>query len=339
MPALAWFFILELVSSSMLFVALLLSAGQSSGASGVETRETSFQSAGYRLLGTLTSPAHRPAFASVLIIPGSGPTDRNGVSRSTPSTPQVYRLWAERLSEAGFAVLRYDKRSLTHPDIDIPSFDQEAQIADALSAVAFLRSALNIAQKRVFIVGHSEGGTLAMVVAERMGNIAGLAVINSVQFPVDELIVAQLQANPTVPKGTVDEVKHLLMKIKDGSFPKRGLLLGAGAEYWTQWIRYSQHSRAMLSELSIPVLLVQCLADETLPGETLGRNLENLRAVVVANKYAQLRELRAHDHFGMLPGERDPSPEFTRILLDWLNNAGRAAQPGAPVDAPQAARR
>jgi pimeloyl-ACP methyl ester carboxylesterase len=234
----------------------------------------------------------------------------------------VYRLWAERLSEAGFAVLRYDKRFLTHPDIDIPSFDQEAQIADALSAVAFLRSAPNIAQKRLFIVGHSEGGTLATVVAERTGNIAGLAVINSVQFPVDELIVAQLQANPTVPKGTVEEVKHLLTKIKDGSFPKRGLLLGAGGEYWMQWIRYSRNSRAMLSELSIPVLLVQCLADETLPGETLGTNLENLRAVVAAKENAQLRELRAHDHFGMLPGQRDPSPEFMRVLLDWLNNAG-----------------
>ncbi|MCU1376715.1 MAG: alpha/beta fold hydrolase [Actinomycetia bacterium] len=319
------------------FLALLLSAGQSCGASGVESREIAFQSAGYRLLGTLTSPAHRAAFASVLIMPGSGPTDRNGVSRFTPSAPQVYRLWAERLSEAGFAVIRYDKRFLTHPDIDIPSFDQEAQIADALSAVAFLRSALP--QKRVFLVGHSEGGTLATVVSERTGNIAGLAVINSAQFPVDELIVAQLQANPTVPRSTVEEVKDLLMKIKDGSFPKRGVLLGVGAEYWMQWIRYSQHSRAMLSELSIPVLLVQCLADDTLPGETLGRNLENLRAVVALNKNALLRELRAHDHFGMLPGGRDPSPEFTRVLLDWLNNAGRAAQPSAPADAPQVARR
>jgi large subunit ribosomal protein L17 len=206
-------------------------------------------------------------------------------------------------------------------------------------AVAFLRSLPGLAPERIFIIGHSEGGTLAPLVAARTSAIAGVAIVNSVQFPVDELLVAQLQANPTVPKGTVDEVKRSLMKIRDGSFPKRGLLFGAGAEYWTQWIRYSQHSRTMLSELSIPMLLVQSLADETLPGETLGRNLENLRSVVAVNKNAQLRELRAHDHFGMLPGGRDPSPEFTRVLLDWLNNAARAAQPGAAADAPQAARR
>lgn len=323
----------------LLSVSLLFAVGQPGRAAEVQSRETSFQSAGYHLKGTLTGPVGRSPVAGVLIIPGSGPVDRDGASRIAPSLPPAYRQWAERLSESGFVVLRYDKRFLTYPDLDIPSFDQDAQIADALSAVAFMRSLPGLAPERIFIIGHSEGGTLAPLVAVRTSAIAGVAIVNSVQFPVDELLVAQLQANPTVPKGTVDEVKHLLMNIRDGSFPKRGLLLGAGAEYWTQWIRYSQHSRAMLSELSIPVLLVQCLADETLPGETLGRNLENLRSVVAVNKSAQLRELRAHDHFGMLPGGRDPSPEFTRILLDWLNNAARAAQPGAAADAPQAARR
>jgi len=307
---------------ALVVLSLLLSAGRLHGASGVESREVSFESGGYRLVGTLTSPAGSPASASVLIIPGSGPTDRNGVSRAIPSAPPVYRVWAERLSEAGYAVLRYDKRFLTYPDIDIASFDQEGQIADALSAVAFLRSQPDSARKGVFVVGHSEGGTLATVAAQRTAGIAGLAVINSVQFPVDELVVSQLRANPTVPTSTVDEVKNLLMKIKDGSFPERGLLLGAGREYWAQWIRHSRRSRAMLSELSIPVLLVQCLADQTLPGETLGRNLENLRAVVLVNKNAQLRELRAHDHFGMMPGERQPSSEFMRTLLDWLKNSG-----------------
>ena len=95
----------------------------------------------------------------------------------------------------------------------------------------------------------------------------------------------------------------------------------------------------MLSRLSMQMLLVQSLSDETLPGETLGRNLALLRSVVAANENAQLRELPAHDHFGMLSGEREPSPNFTKILLEWLSNEGRAAQPGAAADAPQAARR
>ncbi len=282
----------------------------------VAAREVSFRSGGYDLSGTLTLPARGAARAGVLLIAGSGPTDRNGISRLAPGRPPIYRQWAERLSEGGLAVLRYDKRFLTHPEIDVPSFDQEAQVADALAAVAFLRS---LDLKAIYLVGHSEGGNIATVLAERDRGIAGLVVINSVQFPVDELLVAQVRAN--APKATADEVERLLAKIKDGSFPPRGVLLGAGREYWAQWITYSGRSRAILSELGVPVLLVQSLDDETLPGELLQRNLLQLRGVVQANGKAQLLELRGHDHLAVRTGEQRPSEEFMRGLLDWLKDS------------------
>ena len=256
--------------------------------------------------------------AGVLIIPGSGPTDGDGASRVAPSIPAVYRRWAERLGEAGFAVLRYDKRFLTHPDLDLTSFDQDAQIADAQAAVARLRSAPGLASKPVFIVGHSEGGTLAPLVAERAGAIAGVAIVNSVQFAVDELVVAQLRALPDVPRSRVEEVRRLFAEVKAGSFPKGELLLGVGANYWAQWIVYSRRSTTTLSRLSTPLLLVQCLDDETLPGDTLTRNVTLLRGVASAKKNARLLELRGHDHFGVMPGERESSSVFMRALLDWL---------------------
>jgi len=326
-------------STFPLLLSLLLTATQSSGALDVGSREISFQSAEYRLVGTLTSPIGRHAVAGVLIIPGSGPVDRDGLSRIAPAMLPAYRQWAERLSDGGFTVLRYDKRFLTHPSLDLSSVDQEAQIVDALSAAAFLRTVRELPSKRIFIIGHSEGGTLAPIVAKRAGAIAGVIVVNTVQFPVDELLVAQLQANSTVPASTVAEVKRLFVKLKDNSFPKGGLLFGAGADYWTQYMGNSRDSPVTLSRLSMPILLVQTLSDETLPGETLGRNLALLRSVVATNENAQLRELPAHDHFGTLSGEREPSPEFTKTLLEWLSNGGRAAQPGAAADAPPAARR
>ena len=78
----------------------------------VATRDVSFHSAGYRLEGTVTSPEQRPSSAGVLIIGGSGPIDRDGASR-VAATPPVYRWWAEDLTAAGFATLRYDKRFVT----------------------------------------------------------------------------------------------------------------------------------------------------------------------------------------------------------------------------------
>jgi len=287
----------------------------------VGAREVSFESAGYRLTGTLSSPGGRPARAGILIIPGSGPIDRDGVSRTAPPTPPVYRRWAEGLGGAGFAVLRYDKRFLSYPDVDITTFDQEAQIVDAVAAVAFLRGAPEVAGRKLFVIGHSEGGTLAPVVAARVGSIAGLIIINTVVFSVDELLVAQVEANPTIPRSTVSEVRDLFVELKNGSFPPRGLLYGGGASYWTQWIAYSSNAPTTLSQLPMPLLLVQCLSDATLPGATLGRNLDVLRTVAARNANARLRELRGHDHLGMLPGEPEPSPELMDTLIDWLLKA------------------
>jgi uncharacterized protein len=287
-------------------------------AAGFEAREISFQSEQYRLPGTLTSPSRAPAFASVLIIPGSGPVDRNGNSRFAPAAPPVYRQWAERLSAAGLMVLRYDKRFLADPKIDVLSIDLDVQIADALSAVAYLRSLPGPAAQRIFIVGHSEGGTLAPLVAERGGASAGVAVINSVVFAVDELVVAQLEARPGFPKNDLDEVKRRFAQIADGSFSQRGILLGGGSRYWTQWIGYSRGAPETLSRLPVPVLLVQCLGDESLPGTTLARNVAALRSAAAAGKQIELREFPGLDHFGLAPGAKKASPQLLRALIEWM---------------------
>jgi pimeloyl-ACP methyl ester carboxylesterase len=297
----------------------------SSKASRVEARDVSFTSGGYRLVGTLTTSADGPIRAGVLIISGSGPIDRDGRSSAVPSLPPAYRLWADRLGDAGFAVLRYDKRFITHPNVDFGVFDEDAQIADAHAATERLRSLQALDGKKIFIIGHSEGGTLAPLVAGRARAIAGVVVINSVLFPVDELLVEQLSADPTVPKKTVPEVATLLAKIKDGSFPRGGLLLGAGADYWAQWIRYSTDAPATLVKLPMPVLIVQCLNDETLPGPTLQRNLSILRDVAARHRRADVREIPGHDHSGFARGERTLSPRFIDPIVTWLTERARAA--------------
>src|SRR5262249_11440766 len=136
-------------------------------------------------------------------------------------------------------------------------------------------------------------------------------------------LVAQLESNPTVPKTTVATISNQLERIKTGSFPPGELLLGAGASYWKQWIEYSASAPTRLAELPAPLLLVQCLSDQTLPGRALDRNLEILRAVVARNRLAQLRELPAHDHFGLRAGAREPSTELEQTLIGWLRQIAR----------------
>jgi hypothetical protein len=279
---------------------------------GVDSKEAAFLSEGYRLFGTLSVPAGPAPRAAVLIIPGSGPVDRDGAIASSPTWPPVYRLWAERLGDAGIAALRYDKRYLTHTDLDIVTLDQEAQIADATAALRYLRAQLP--GKPVFLIGHSEGGMIAPLVAERSGAAAGVIVINAAQFPIDELVLAQVQAGGA-KQDYLDGLTQVFARIKDGSFPARGQLLGAGQDYWKQWIKYSTESPATLSRLKVPVLLIQCLEDETLPAPTLERNVKALRSV----SKAQLRLFKGHDHLGMVVGSHEPSPEFMRTLINWIH--------------------
>ena len=290
---------------------------------GTASRAVSFRSAGYGLEGTLTSPDGRAATAAVLIVGGSGPSDRVGVSRIAVSTPPIYRWWAEGLAAAGFTVFRYDKRFITHPSIEVASFDQEAQIADALAALSALRAAREAAGHPIFIIGHSEGGTLAPVVAARAGAVTGVVLINSVVFAVDDLLVAQLDANPAISKTVVTETRNRLDAVKDGSFPPDELLLGAGVSYWKQWIDYSTSAKARLSELGPALLLVQCSRDQTLPGATLGRNRATMREIAAKNPRARFQELAGHDHFALRPGERAASPELMGTLIGWLQEAVR----------------
>src|SRR5262249_51738993 len=221
-------------------LALLLFAACGSASHGEtpeRVRGLSFQSSGYRLEGTLTRPENRTANAGILIVGGSGPINRDGIGRIETATPPIYRWWADDLGAAGFAVFRYDKRFVTYPRIDVAAFDQEAQIDDAMAALAALRASPEVAGHDVYIIGHSEGGMLAPIVATRAGAVAGVILVNTVVFPVDELLVAQLDANPGVPKTVVAEARRGLDAIKAGSFPPGGVLFGAGAGYWAQWIQ------------------------------------------------------------------------------------------------------
>jgi len=186
-----------------------------------------------------------------------------------------------------------------------------------------LRASPEVAGRDVYIIGHSEGGTLAPIVATRAGAVAGVIMVNTVVFPVDELLVAQLDANPGVPKTLVAETRRGLDAIKAGSFPPGGVLLGAGAGYWAQWIEYSAGAATRLSALPTALLMVQCSSDETLPGPTLGRNLGILREAAARNPRARLRELAAHDHFAMRLGRQEPSPEFIATLIGWLRDVAR----------------
>ncbi len=122
-----------------------------------------------KLAGTLTIPNDptRKQFPALVIISGSGPEDRDGISPAIKTGPKVYKALAEYLSARGFAVLRFDDRGVggSTAGKKPEKVTTKNTALDGLAGVRFLRTYPTIDTRRVGVAGHSEGGGAAAMVA------------------------------------------------------------------------------------------------------------------------------------------------------------------------------
>ena len=139
-------------------------------------KEVTFKGDGIELAGTLLMPKDGPGLVpAMLLLPGSGPTDRDGNSGNGAVTikTDILKQIAERLAAEGVASLRFDKRAMIRYQALWPKSAAEIDkffafshfINDANSARYFLRAQPRIDPARVGILGHSEGGLYAMEIA------------------------------------------------------------------------------------------------------------------------------------------------------------------------------
>ncbi|WP_258571134.1 alpha/beta hydrolase [Flavimaribacter sediminis] len=132
----------------------------------------------------------------VVIIPGSGPVDRDGNGPQGGLDSNAYKMLADELAEAGIASIRIDKRGL---------FDSSAAIADpndvTIEAYAgdvrdWVKRAAEMAPC-VWIAGHSEGGLVALVASRKPPEpLCGLLLLSTAGRPMGELLREQLRAMP-----------------------------------------------------------------------------------------------------------------------------------------------
>jgi uncharacterized protein len=148
------------------------------------------------LMGTLVTPGNPVHSPVVLIIPGSGPTDRDG-NNPLGVRASSYRLLAEGLAERGISSVRIDKRGM---------FASKSAVRDA-NAVTIadyaidVRSWIAAIQGRtgagcVWLLGHSEGALVALATAQNPQSICGLILVAAAGRPLSEVLREQLKSNP-----------------------------------------------------------------------------------------------------------------------------------------------
>ena len=166
---------------------------------------------------TLSTPAEGSDVA-VLIIAGSGPTDRNGNSGQGLNS-YAYKMLSDDLVKGGVAVLRYDKRAIGRSSLNdpttIPNLVFDDFVDDAARCVDYLRGE---GFKRVIVAGHSEGGEIALHLALREDvAVDGLVLLCCPGFPMDQILTAQLSAQ-LVPQymGLMATATNIMKRIKRG---------------------------------------------------------------------------------------------------------------------------
>lgn len=143
------------------------------------------------IYGTLATPdGDTEARAAVVIIAGSGPTDRNGNSAAGLS-PASYKMLSDEMCQAGYAVLRYDKRAIgrsVYAAELIPDLTFDDYVDDAVRCIEYLRGE---GFERVVPIGHSEGSLIALCAAQRTA-VDGIVSLSGAGYRMDVILNRQL---------------------------------------------------------------------------------------------------------------------------------------------------
>ena len=216
-----------------------------------------YKSATGNIYGTLTLPDGTRKVPVVLIIAGSGPTDRD-CNSALGLKSNAFIMLADSLKKTGTACLRYDKRGIgesAHALKDEESLRLDDYINDAAAIIKMLKSDPRFSG--VYVAGHSEGSLIGMIAALRE-NATGYISIAGMGEPMDKVIDKQIRAQSAE---MADKAKIISDSIKNGYTVKdvpsllNNLFHTSVQPYLRSCFKYNP--QAEIKKLKIPVLIIQ----------------------------------------------------------------------------------
>jgi uncharacterized protein len=145
---------------------------------------------GVTLAGTLTEPDAPGPFPALILISGSGAQDRD----ETIFEHKPFLVLADALSRRGVAVLRLDDRGVGGSTGSTSRSTSDDFAGDVLAGIAFLKTRREIDPRHIGLMGHSEGGIIAPMVASRSADVAFIVLLAGTGLPGDEILYLQGQA-------------------------------------------------------------------------------------------------------------------------------------------------
>lgn len=214
------------------------------------------------LQGTLDVPAGAGPFPVVLIVAGSGPTDRDGNSSQGVKT-DAYKQLAVALAAKGIASLRYDKRGVgasASPGLSEKTLRFSTYVDDAVAWIAHLRADKRF--NRFFIAGHSEGSLIGILAAQKT-KLDGFASLDGAGRPAPAVLHEQMARAAPNFVAQSDAIAAQLQRgqtVEDVPEELVGLYRPSVQPYLISW--FAIDPAAEIAKLkTLPVTIVQGDAD------------------------------------------------------------------------------
>jgi pimeloyl-ACP methyl ester carboxylesterase len=268
----------------------------------------------------------------VVLITGSGAQDRDENSPGPGGLKLgIFRTIADSLTRRGIAVLRYDDRGVGGSGGSLADAGLSGLVADVGAAVSRLRTSSGIDESRVGLIGHSEGGIIAPIVASRDPEIAVIVLMAGTAAPIDSVVLEQSIEAALAAGGDSADVERarestlrLMDAIREGREPE-DTDLSPGMQKWLR--EHIEHDPiATIKQVSVPVLVVNGGHDiQVFPehARRLGAALEQAgHPDYEVRIFPDLNHLFAVSRGEGLAEYVDPDaevdPAFLSYMADWL---------------------
>ena len=291
--------------------------------------------AGSALPATLTLPDGKGPFPAVVLVHGSGPQDRD--ESIGPNRP--FMDIARGLAERGIAVLRYEKRAKARPQDYANGVTIDSETTDdAVRALATLRAQPGIDAKRIFVLGHSQGGMLAPRIAGRDAHLAGLIMLAAPARPLLDILIEQNRRLAYLDDGRMSDEENLrIMRLVDAvkavragrELSPEASPLGLPLAYWQSMEAVDPVAEA--AKLDQPMLFLQGARDI----QVVDADWQAWKSAFDGDPRATFKLYESLNHFA-LPGEGEGSlqeymtpghvlPELIADVAHWIAQTGKPA--------------
>lgn len=290
--------------------------------------------------GTLSLPRQPGPRPAAVLLAGSGPQDRD----ETMGRNRPLKDLAWGLASRGVVVLRFDKVTYAHPG-EVRA-NQDFTVADeyvphAAAAIQLLRQHPAVDAGRVFLLGHSQGGTIAPRVTVSEPSVAGLIILAGGTRPLQWAAVQQVQylasldpATAAASQPTIEAMSEQARLVDSPdlspSTPTSQLPFGVPASYWLDLRTYDPV--AVAAALGKPMLILQGGRDyQSTVADDLARWQAGLadRPDVTIRVYPSLNHLFFPGTGRSTPAEYEPAQHVDRAVVadiaSWLTTSARAS--------------